>query len=524
MTSIKGDRLGSGIKAQAETLFARSAKTSSPLHRRCAAITAVVALLALAGHFLDAPLLSRFVPERPALSPMTAIAMMVAASALAFVRSTQSRALSLALIQFFLGMAIVVAHAAYVPERGWLPPTWWSSPLTGAGIAISGAGTALLVTGRVLTGQLLAFSMLLLSVLFGLGHVFPRADLYRYLPGTGVAIPTVLSFVTLSLGQLLSFSDRGASAALSPQNTAGRAGLRLLAVGALAALSITAAVLASFRSGVFDAETAVLLVSWSALALIGASLWGLAAAVRRAELSREAAQGERNQLRHLVTAALTHDLRSPLQAASMSAVILQRLVATPEAAAAVGRLQRSHRRLERLLRSLLDNLALDSGQELRFQAASVALEALVRDVVEENETALRGRVDLQGEATGWWDPDALFRVIENLLLNAVKYGEPGTPLTVRITPGVDHAVLTTTNQGRAIPAEEWESIFLPFSRSQSARDGHQLGWGVGLTYARAVIQGHGGRVRVASSNADGTTFEVRLPTDARRFMARSLQS
>lgn len=516
MNSITNHGLGGEAQPDGEALERPPAGT---LHARCALLAAAVAVLALAGHLFDWPLLTRFLPGRPALSPMTAVTLLVAASALILLRSMPSRASRLAAVQILLGLGIVAAHATGIPERGWIPPSWWSSPLTGLGLALSGAATTLLLGGRLAAGQVLAFTMLLMSVLFGLAHVFPRADLYRDLPGTGVAIPTVFSFLMLSLGQLLSFADRGASAALSPRNPAGRAGLRLLAASAAAALSITAAVVASFRAGVFDAETAVLLVAWSSLALMGASLWGLAAAVRRAELSRERAESERNQLRQLVTAALTHDLRSPLQAASLSAIVLQRLLSGPDAAAAIGRLQRNHRRLDRLLRSLLDNLALDSGQPLTFQPAPVALEAIVRDVIEENEAALRVRVDVQGEAAGWWDPDALFRVIENLLLNAVKYGEPGTPIRLRIHPGSDRVAMTVTNQGHPIPGDEWESIFLPFSRSPSARSSHQLGWGVGLTYARAVALSHGGEVRVASSGPDGTTFEVSLPTDARPFMS-----
>ena len=486
-------------------------------HVRCAMVTAAVALLALAGWLLDLPLLARFLRERPALSPMTAVSLLVGASAVAMIRSGHRRAPWLAAVQIVLGIGILAAHAAQLPQRAALPAAWWSSPLTGAGLALSGTATALLVTGRVLAGQVLAFTMLLLAVLFGMAHVFPRADLYRYMPGTGVAIPTVLSFVMLSLGQLLSYPDRAASAALSPQATTGRAGLRLLAAGAAAALSITGLVVACFRAGMFDAETGVLLVAWSAMALLCACLWGLAVVVHRAELSRQAAEAERNQLRQLVTAAITHDLRTPLNAASMSAVILQRLVAAPDAAAAVGRLQRSHRRLDRLLRSLLDHLALDSGQPLAFQPAPVALDSLFLDVIEENEAALRGRVDLQGEATGWWDPDALFRVIENLLLNALKYGDPGTLIALRIAPDADRVAFSVTNQGTPIPADEWESIFRPFTRSQAARSGHQLGWGVGLTYARSVVLGHGGHMRVAASSVEGTTFEVVLPRDSRPF-------
>jgi signal transduction histidine kinase len=522
MLSRKGDGPAAAAGAQfaQQVLRPAASRHGVPLHAWCALVAASLALLALAGHLLGFPVLSRFLPERAALSPMTGLCILVGAAALTMLHPARARALQLASLQVAMGVATMAAHAADIPERGLVPLSWWSSPLTGAGLASSGAATVALALGRVHPGQVLAFIMLMLSILFGLGHVFPEADLYRFLPGTGVAIPTVLSFIALSLGQLLSFSDRGATAALSPRNTAGRAGLRLLLAGAIAALAVMAAVVASFRYGAFDAETAVLLVAWASLALLGASLWALAVAVHRAELSREAAESERQQLRQLVVAALTHDLRSPLQAASMSAIVLQRLVSDPGAAAAVGRLQRSHRRLERLLRSLLDSLVLDGGQQLALQPAPISLDALVRDVVEENDAALRDRVDVQGDAAGWWDPDALFRVMENLLLNAVKYGAHGTPIRIRIAPHPDQVVVTVTNEGQPIPDAEWESIFLPFSRAQSAREGQQVGWGVGLSYARSVIAGHGGQIRVASSSdMDGTTFEVTLPIDARRAAA-----
>lgn len=492
---------------------------SRELHVRCAFVSMLIAGLAFTGHLVDAPLLAQYLPGRPALSPMTAVALLVAAVALAMLRSAPSRALALSLVQAGLGALILSAHAARLPQGAGLPHEWWSSPLTGAGLAFSGSATALLASGRVAAGQVIAFAVLMLSVLFGTAHVFPRADLYRYLPGTGVAIPTVLSFLSLAVGQLLSYSDRGASAALNPRTPAGRAGLRLLAAGAIAALAITALVVACFRAAAFDAETAVLLVAWSSLGLLGAGLWGVAAAVRRADLAQEAAESAHNQLRHLVTAALTHDLRNPLHAATMSAVVLQRLVSGPEAAAAVGRLQRSHRRLERLLRSLLDNLALDSGQPLSFHPVLVELDAVARDVIEENDSALRGRVDLQGHATGWWDAEAMFRVIENLLLNAVKYGAPHTPIVLAIVQRGEQVALTVTNQGAPIPPQEWETIFVPFARSEAVRHSNQLGWGVGLSYARAAIAGHGGNIRVASSTADATTFEVTLPTDARPSVA-----
>ncbi|HEY1229819.1 MAG TPA: HAMP domain-containing sensor histidine kinase [Ramlibacter sp.] len=491
------------------------------MHAHVALLAAALAACALAGWAIGAPLLTTFMPGRPSLSPMTASVLLLAAAAVAALPGRRRNALTLATTEAACGVAIVVAQLLELPDRSWVPPEWWSSRLTGVGFALSGAASILLARGRLVGGQLAAFGVLLFAALLGLAHVFPTADLYAYMPGTGVAIPTVLAFMALSLGQLLSFGDTGVSGALTSRNAAGRAGLRLLLGGLSVALVLAVGVVIVYRHGIFDAETAVLLVAWSAMALLGGTLWRVAVVVDRVELARSAAERNRNQLRQMVAAAVTHDLRSPLQAAVLSATLLQRLVSEPPAVAAVTRLQRSHRRLERLLRSLLDSLAIGAGQQLTFHASRFALHELVHEVIAENEGVLARRVACEGAAEGSWDRDALFRVIENLLLNAVKYGEPATPVRCRIAVAGDHVTLAVENQGAPIASGEWESIFEPFARGERARDGDQVGWGVGLAYARSMATSHGGTVRVASSGTEGTVFELRLPTDSRPWLERS---
>ncbi|HEY1230921.1 MAG TPA: HAMP domain-containing sensor histidine kinase [Ramlibacter sp.] len=491
------------------------------MHAPCALLAAALAACSLVGWATGAPLLTTFLPGRPSLSPMTAAILLLAAGAVEVLPRRRSGALLLATAEVACGVAIVAAQLMHWPDRLGIPVEWWSSRLTGVAFALSGAASVLLAAGRLVGGQLVAFAVLLFTALLGLGHVFPTADLYAYMPGTGVAIPTVLAFMALSMGQLLSFGDTGVSGALTSRNAAGRAGLRLLLGGLLVALLLAVGVVIVYQRGLFDAETAVLLVAWSAMGLLGGTLWGVAVAVDRAELARAAAERDRDQVRQMVAAAVTHDLRSPLQAAVLSGTLLQRLVADSPALAAVGRLQRSHRRLERLLRSLLDSLAVGSGQQLTFQASRFSLRDLVQEVIAENEGTLAHRVGCDGAAEGWWDRDALFRVIENLLLNAIKYGEPRSPVRCRMAMAGDHAELTVENQGTPIAVGEWESIFEPFSRGEGALDAGHVGWGVGLAYARSVATSHGGSVRVAASGPQGTIFELRLPQDSRPWLERT---
>lgn len=498
-----------------------SLRTLCPLHASFALAAAGLALLSLAGWMVHAPLLTTLLPGRPALSPMTALMLVLASMAVAALPQRRLVALRLAAIQVLCGIAIVLAHLLQVPGEDGLPGGWWSSRLTGIAFALSGTSTLLLAAGQLAAGQIVAFLVLLLAGLLGLGHVFPSADLYASLPGTGVAIPTVMAFGALSLGQLLSFAQTGVSAALTSRNAAGRMVLRLLISGVAAALVLTIAVLAAHWHGLFDAVTAILLLAWALTALLGTALWSLAVAVDRAEIAQLAAQRESSEMRQMVAAAVTHDLRSPLHAAMLTGQLLERLVSDPAALAAISRLQRSHRRLERLFRSLLDSLVVGAGQQLAFRPSRFGMDALVREVVAENEGVLAARVTCEGAAEGWWDRDALFRVIENLLLNAVKYGEPATSIACRILTGAGARVfVTVANRGAPIPAAEWETIFEAFARRDAVRQSGPLGWGVGLAYARSVARSHGGNVRVAASGPDGTVFELELPVDARPWIGR----
>lgn len=494
---------------------------ASTLHAPFALAGAVLAACSLVGWVSGASVLTSLLPGRPSLSPMTALLLLLGAVAVSVLPRRRGLALRLAALEALAGFAIVLAQLSHVPDRLGVPVEWWSSALTGAAFVLSGASSMLLATGRLAGGQILASLVLLFAALLGLGHVFPRADLYSLLPGTGVAIPTVVAFSALSIGQLLSFSRTGVFAALTSRNVAAKVGLRLLLTGGAGALLLTAALVVAQQRGWFDAVSAVLLLAWFAIALLGATLWSLAVAVDRAELARTAAEDERNQMRHLVVAAITHDLRSPLQAAMLAGQLLERLAAEPQAAEAVARLQRSHRRLDRLLQSLLDSLAVGAGQPLSLRPSAFALDDLVREVVAENQSLLAHRVRLEGAAKGCWDRDALFRVLENLLLNALKYGEPATPIACRIGTAGDQVVAEVENRGPPIPPGEWESIFQPFVRRDAVRDAGPVGWGVGLAYARSVATSHGGSVQVAASGAEGTVFELRLPSDSRAWLGRS---
>ncbi|HEX8885068.1 MAG TPA: ATP-binding protein, partial [Noviherbaspirillum sp.] len=124
---------------------------------------------------------------------------------------------------------------------------------------------------------------------------------------------------------------------------------------------------------------------------------------------------------------------------------------------------------------------------------------------------------LGGPVEGWWDRDAMRRVVENLVGNALKYGRPGAPVRIAIDSQHERMLLTVHNEGEPIPAEQLETVFQVFRRAEAAKDGEKRGWGIGLPYVRSVAESHGGSVQLDSGVGRGTTLAIDIPIDARPY-------
>ena len=109
----------------------------------------------------------------------------------------------------------------------------------------------------------------------------------------------------------------------------------------------------------------------------------------------------------------------------------------------------------------------------------------------------------------------------NLLNNAQKYGEPGAPIEIQLNGGHERAVISVRNQGKPIPACEFEAIFQQFVRSKDAGESPTGSWGIGLPYVRTVAQSHGGSAVVFSDAGSGTVFVIDVPVDGRPYQAQA---
>jgi signal transduction histidine kinase len=169
-------------------------------------------------------------------------------------------------------------------------------------------------------------------------------------------------------------------------------------------------------------------------------------------------------------------------------------------------------RLQDLIDDLLDISRIQSGRmELRPEPADLA--EIVGDVVGTLPEDRRQRVRLTvGQpVAGIWDPMRLEQVAQNLLDNALKYSPPETIVDVCVASDGPDAVLTVTDHGIGIPADERLTLFEPFSRAANAGQRDETGLGLGLFITRQIVEHHGGTIGVESVEGEGSTFTVRLP-------------
>lgn len=166
-----------------------------------------------------------------------------------------------------------------------------------------------------------------------------------------------------------------------------------------------------------------------------------------------------------------------------------------------------------MIEQLLDFTRVRSGGGIAIHPVETNLASLCDHVVEEltlGHPEWQIRRDVVGEPNGLWDPDRLLQVVSNLVANAGQHGSERGEIRVRIDGNAaDWMVLEVHNRG-SIPPDLLATLFDPFRTTRATRAKSQ-GLGLGLFIVREIVRAHGGTVTVQSSEAEGTTFTVRMP-------------
>jgi signal transduction histidine kinase/HAMP domain-containing protein len=178
-------------------------------------------------------------------------------------------------------------------------------------------------------------------------------------------------------------------------------------------------------------------------------------------------------------------------------------------------IDRNARRLMRLVGDLLFAAQVETGT-LLLDPGEVDLSQLVRDAVvlarpqaKQGRIALETQIEPLGLCVG--DRDRLAQVLDNLVSNALKFTPRGGRVTIGLQAIDGRARVTVADTGIGVPADELPRLFDRFYRASNATARAVPGAGLGLTIVRAIVEGHGGTVKVRSVPDHGTTFTVLLP-------------
>ena len=241
-----------------------------------------------------------------------------------------------------------------------------------------------------------------------------------------------------------------------------------------------------------------------------------AVAIENARLYQEARDAVR--VREDIVAIVSHDLRNPLNAISLSAsTLIKREELDARTTKAATRIYSAADRAHRLIRDLLDFTQARVGG-IPVSTRPVDLCELTRQVVEEIRSAYPERhliLRMDGGCQVEADPDRLAQVMANLLGNAVQHSPADTPVSVVTRTAADAWLFEVHNQGSPIAAEVLPTLFEPFQRGREPGQGAGGSLGLGLFITRQIVQAHGGHIEVRSTPEDGTRFIVRLPRPAR---------
>jgi len=213
---------------------------------------------------------------------------------------------------------------------------------------------------------------------------------------------------------------------------------------------------------------------------------------------------------------LSHEIRQPLTV----------LRAETEQALRLGISETNYRdtlskqleHVELLARTVSDlmEVAQSEGEEVKLQREKEDLSELVQTAIDgmrpqASERGIQISGTVQQNVIGAFDAGQIWRLLLNLLDNAIKFNRSGGHVDVTLSVHNDVAIFSVSDTGSGIDSEDQAHIFERGYRSLAARKSGVPGTGLGLHFARSIAEAHGGRIELTSSAGKGACFRVILP-------------
>jgi two-component system OmpR family sensor kinase len=210
---------------------------------------------------------------------------------------------------------------------------------------------------------------------------------------------------------------------------------------------------------------------------------------------------------------VSHEMRSPM--ARIQAAIGLAIQQPDQAPALMERIQRESVRIDKLIGELLALSRLEADVDNQMDE-EIELRELLSDIVDDAqfEASANGRImhvesEIDGIVRG--NVALLRRAVENVVRNAIKYGDPGGTVQVgtALGEGGRIAVISVRDSGTGVPESDIPYIFDPFFRSST--HARKKGTGLGLAIAKRVIESHGGSIAASNVPGGGLRVNIELP-------------
>ena len=211
------------------------------------------------------------------------------------------------------------------------------------------------------------------------------------------------------------------------------------------------------------------------------------------------------------TANAAHELRTPLAVMQVqldSYKAAEHSDNDKSAAETIKMITEQNERLSKMVKTLLDM----SELQTIARNDAIAVDALIEEVIADLEPlAAKKHVGLiqKTEAVTMMGSDILiYRLVYNLVENAIKYNKQGGHVTVSCNEQDKHIHIIVADTGSGIPKEMRDRVFEPFFRVDKSRSRELGGVGLGLALVNEIVRVHDGRISVRDNSSGGTTFEV----------------
>ncbi|HCC70701.1 MAG TPA: hypothetical protein DEQ09_06060 [Bacteroidales bacterium] len=216
---------------------------------------------------------------------------------------------------------------------------------------------------------------------------------------------------------------------------------------------------------------------------------------------------------------MTHEFKTPLATISLAAdTIGNPKIINDEKRVKhfISMIKKENTRMNKQVENILQISSLDKS-EMEFSFSEIDMHSIIKRSIETIEIQVEGRngnIFFYPEATDpvvYGDREHLTNLIHNLLDNANKYSISEPEITLNTFNKNGYFVISVSDKGIGMTKAVQSKIFDRFYRQSSGNIHNVKGFGLGLSYVKAIIEAHNGDIKVFSESGEGTTFEVFLP-------------